>query len=163
MAYSISQPTRISYAISLLYDNCAITHVSNTLKSIINLRNAINEDVILIGNIRSIMAKIGTKIYPQLLDDSIGGFRNKNLVLNDCVYIPGFHVNIISEDLLEKLGFRKNWNHKMYYKNVLLPVLTLRHQKELLIAKYSTSPYFRIPKAPTYIMFSLLIKAQFHQ
>jgi hypothetical protein len=63
MAYSISQPTKVSYAASLLYDNCAITHVFNTLKGIINLKDAINENVILVGNIRSIMAKVGTKIY----------------------------------------------------------------------------------------------------
>jgi hypothetical protein len=50
----------------------------------------------------------------------------------------------------------------MYYKNVLLPVLTLRRQKELLVAKYNTSPYFRIPKASTYVMFLLLIEAQFY-
>jgi hypothetical protein len=39
MAYSISQPTRVSYAVSLLYDDCAIIHVFNTLEGIINLRN----------------------------------------------------------------------------------------------------------------------------
>jgi hypothetical protein len=86
MAYNISQLTRISYAISLLYDNCAITHVFNILKSIINFRDAINENVVFIGNIRSIMAKIGTKIYSQLLNDGIGGFQNKDLVLNDCLH-----------------------------------------------------------------------------
>jgi hypothetical protein len=109
------------------------------------------------------VAKVGTKIYSQLLDDGIGGFRNRDLVLNDCVYILGFHVNIISGDLLEKLGFRKSWDHKVYYKNVLLLILTLRRQKGLLVAKYSISPYFRIPKAPIYVMFLLLIKAQFYQ
>jgi hypothetical protein len=147
MAYSIFQLTKVSYAASLLYDNCAIIYVSNILKGIINLRDTINENVIFVNDIRSIMAKVGTKIYPQLLNDGIEGFRNKDLVLNNCVYIPGFHVNIISGDLLEKLGFRKSWDHKMYYKNVLLLILTLRRQKELLVAKYSTSPYFRIPKS----------------
>jgi hypothetical protein len=126
MVYSISQPTRVSYAANLLYDDYAITHVFNTLKGIINFRDAINEDVVCVGNICSMMAKVGTKICPQLLDDGIGGFRNRDLVLNDCVYIPGFYVNIILGDLLEKLGFRKSWNHKVYYKNVLLLVLTLR-------------------------------------
>jgi hypothetical protein len=63
MAYSISQLTKVSYAASLLYNNCAITHVSNTLKGIINLKDAINENVVLISNIRSIVAKVGTKIY----------------------------------------------------------------------------------------------------
>jgi hypothetical protein len=114
MTYSISQPTKINYAISLLYDNCAITHVSNTLKGMINLKNAINEDVIFFNDICSIMAKISTKIYPQLLNDGIGGFRNRDLILNDCVYIPDFHVNIISGDLLKKLGFRKSSDHKVY-------------------------------------------------
>jgi hypothetical protein len=108
MAYSISQPTRVSYAASLLYDDCATIHVFNTLEGIINLKNATNENEVLINDIRSIMAKVGTKIYFQLLDDGIGGFRNRDLVLNNCVYILGFHVNIISGDLLEKLGFRKS-------------------------------------------------------
>jgi hypothetical protein len=64
MAYSISQPTKVSYAASLLYDDCAITHVSNILKGMINFRDAINEDVVFVGNTRNMVAKVGTKIYP---------------------------------------------------------------------------------------------------
>jgi hypothetical protein len=63
MAYSISQPTKVNYAASLLYDNCAIIHVYNTLKGIINFKNAINENVVFVGNIRSMVAKVGTKVY----------------------------------------------------------------------------------------------------
>jgi hypothetical protein len=63
MAYNISQFTRISYAISLSYDNRAIVHVFNILKGIINFKNASNKNVILVNNICSIMAKVGRKIY----------------------------------------------------------------------------------------------------
>jgi hypothetical protein len=62
--YSVFQPTKVSYAASLLYNNHAIIHVPNILKKIINFKNTTNENVIFVNDIRSIMTKISTKIYP---------------------------------------------------------------------------------------------------
>lgn len=89
---------------STLFDNCANTHIVNKLSLLGgDIVPAVENDVMLVGETALAVVYRGTRTMKNILHGPDGP-NTRDLVLKDAAFVPGFHTNIISGELI-KGGF----------------------------------------------------------
>ncbi|RDW86563.1 uncharacterized protein DSM5745_03205 [Aspergillus mulundensis] len=94
IAYSLSNSSRYGLYKSVIADSGSSIHVTNDLTKMIDIRDASEDDVVLVGNTVNKIEKFGT-----LRVSCKGPDGSKRLLkLKNCAYVPGFHTTIVSLD-----------------------------------------------------------------
>lgn len=90
---------------STLIDNCGALHLVNTRDLLKPDSFVLAEygEVVEAGTTFFLIAGKGTRVLKNVLN-GVQGLNIEDLVLKDVVLVEGFHVNIISEACLSKVG-----------------------------------------------------------
>ena len=136
---------------STIYDHCAAIHVVNNKTLLKEYQPAEDDDYVLVGDTSLKVIGRGKRVIEKVFHGP-NGRHTRDLVLKDVAFVPNFHTNIISADLLFEQGY---WFHgeeltlRWGKSPNSVVVMNLERKYRLLVAQYKPvdRSYFYLPRS----------------